>query len=300
MLTITIEHQDDEPEIHVHAGGQGVWVARLVRRLEVPVSLCGLFGGETGTVVRALLEAEGLPTEAIATELPNGAYVHERRGSDRTVVAETTTHEADRHDADDLFGATLVRGIDAGVVVLTGVYPGQAVPDGMYEELALDLGRNDVSVVVDLSGDPLRAALGGGVDVVKISHEELIRDGYASGSSSTEVVAGIRELERLGAVNVVVSRAEQGALALVDGRIVEVHPIPLHEIDHRGAGDSMTAGIAAGIARGLGTEAAMRLGAAAGALNVVRHGLGTGQRSSIEQLVPRVDVHEYWEAGGAG
>jgi 1-phosphofructokinase len=34
----------------------------------------------------------------------------------------------------------------------------------------------------------------------------------------------------------------------------------------------------------------LRLGAAAGALNVTRHGLGTGQWGSIEAIAERVDV----------
>jgi 1-phosphofructokinase len=290
VLTITIEEHEEEPEIHVHAGGQGVWLARLVRRLEVPVVLCGLFGGETGRVVEALLAAEGFQIAAFGTELPNGTYVHDRRHGFRTVIAETSTKEADRHDVDDLFGAALVHGIDAGVMVLTGVFPGQAVPHSFYEELAFDLRRNGATVVVDLSGDPLRAALRGGIDVVKISHEELIRDGYATGATATEISAGIRRLQGAGAENVIVSCAERGAIALVDGALVEIQPVALHAIDHHGAGDSMTAGIAAGVARNLDLVEAVRLGAAAGALNVVRHGLGTGQRATIETLVPRIAV----------
>ena len=56
----------------------------------------------------------------------------------------------------------------------------------------------------------------------------------------------------------------------------------------RGAGDSMTAGIAAALARGEGFDVALRLGAAAGGLNVTRHGLASGHRQEIERLAAHV------------
>jgi 1-phosphofructokinase len=48
--------------------------------------------------------------------------------------------------------------------------------------------------------------------------------------------------------------------------------------------------LAAGLAQGLAFEDALRLGAAAGATNFLRHGLGTGSRAVVEELVQRVEL----------
>lgn len=58
MLSITIEALTAEggDDIHLHAAGQGVWVARMAAELEVQADLCGFIGGETGAVLRPLLE----------------------------------------------------------------------------------------------------------------------------------------------------------------------------------------------------------------------------------------------------
>ena len=73
------------------------------------------------------------------------------------------------------------------------------------------------------------------------------------------------------------TRAEEPALALIDGDVVSVEPPRLEAADHRGAGDSLTAGVAATLARGGDLIDGLRIGAAAGAINVTRRGLATGQ-----------------------
>ena len=61
LLTITVESgTNGSPEIHLHAGGQGFWVARMVASIGVPVVLCGPFGDDSGFVLRELIAAEGV------------------------------------------------------------------------------------------------------------------------------------------------------------------------------------------------------------------------------------------------
>jgi 1-phosphofructokinase len=90
MLTVTIEAATREPatgEIHLHAGGQGFWVARLLAELDIDVTLCGCFGGETGGIVRGLIADADLRVSGVAAAGSNGAYVHDRRNGERREVA---------------------------------------------------------------------------------------------------------------------------------------------------------------------------------------------------------------------
>ena len=69
-----------------------------------------------------------------------------------------------------------------------------------------------------------------------------------------------------------------------------VTPPPVVAAEPRGAGDSQTAGMTARLAAGDDWESALRVGAACGALNVVRHGLGTGGALSVDVLAERVGL----------
>jgi 1-phosphofructokinase len=291
LFTVTIEAgADGQPEVHFHAGGQGFWIARMVNRLGARALLCAPLGGETGIVLRTLIEHEGIALKALPTRGWNGGYVHDRRSGERQTPATMPSAKLSRHELDDLYNEVLVTGLGAGVAVLTGPAEARILPADTYRRLPHDLSRNGAAVVADLSGDALKA-VNGGVTFLKVSHQELIDAGYAENESVASLADGARRLrDASGTETVVVSRAEQPALALAEDRMVEIVAPRFEALDHRGAGDSMTAGLAIGCARRLDWETTLRLGAAAGALNVTRHGLGTGQSDSIEAIAERVHV----------
>jgi len=295
LLTVTVEAGGDGDEIHLHAGGQGFWVAQMIANLGVEVSLCGPFGGESGRVCRSLIDRDAsIRIRAIETVGSNGVYVHDRRQGERITVAQTPPDPLGRHEIDDLYGAALVGGLESSVAVLGG--PGSweppVLPPETYCRLTTDLRANGKAVIADLSGEPLTCALKGGLTVVKVSHEQLMEDGRVEKAGEEELVEAMFALHRDGAENVLITRAEEPALALVEGRAVTVRPPVLQVVDHRGAGDSMTAGLAAGLTKGLDMLDALRLGAAAAGLNVTRRGLATGDRREIERLADHIELDE--------
>ncbi|MEJ3745036.1 PfkB family carbohydrate kinase [Actinomycetes bacterium KLBMP 9797] len=286
QLTVTIEQPADAVEIHVHPGGQGVWQARMITSLGVPVVLCASLGGEIGTVLRPLIETEGFALRTITRETASGGYVHDRRGGHRTEIAEAPEAPLTRHELDELYNLALAEGLRAAVAVLSRPTDPDIVPPDAYRRLATDLGRNGVKVVADLSGAHLDAVLDGGPCFVKVSHDELGLD------DDEQLVAALHRMHDAGAQSVLISRADRPALALLESEVYEVEMPKLEVADPRGAGDSMTAGVAAVLARGGDLPTAVRTGAAAGALNVTRHGLGTGRADAIAAMVERVRLSE--------
>jgi sugar/nucleoside kinase (ribokinase family) len=168
--------------------------------------------------------------------------------------------------------------------------------DLVYRRLAADLCAVGCRVVADLAGERLDAALAGGIHFLKVSDEELVDDERASGTDPVELVKAMHRLRDNGAHAVLVSRADEPALALLDEKsddVLEVHMPPLHAQDSSGAGDSMTAAVAAALNLGAELTDAVRLGAAAGALNVTRAGLGTGDGGAARELAGLVELRPH-------
>lgn len=298
VLTVTVENRSGDADIHVHAGGQGVWQSRMMSSLGVPVVLCSALGGETGDVLGHLLPAQNITVQTVPVSARNGAYVHDRRSGDREVIAEAAGSPLDRHELDSLYELTLTEGLTHGRVLLSGPQEDDVLPADLYRRLSTDLGANGCKVAADLSGERLEAVLAGGPDLIKVSHEELLDDGRAKSDDAKDLVAAMRSMRKEGANIIVVSRAgDAPALAMLgeddDSAVVEITMPSLEPADSKGAGDSMTAGIVAALASGRPLRQAMQIGAACGALNVVRHGLGTGGARAVETLAERVELRPW-------
>lgn len=293
LLTITIERGGDGAEVHLHAGGQGFWVARLAATLGADVVLCCALGGEPGRVLRGLIEAERIELRAAAGGTANGVYIHDRRSGSRVEVVSVDSMKLDRHATDELYGIALGAGLDADVTMVTGCQPPDLVNPDLYRRLVRDLRVNGKLVIADLTGPALRATLEGEVELLRLSADELVWDHYADSESPADIAAGARRLHATGARRVLVSRGSAPALLIEDGASptqLELVPPAFEALDQHGAGDSMFAATGVGLARGMSMIDALRLGMAAGALNVTRRGLGTGTRDEIERLAAHVTV----------
>ncbi len=243
------------------------------------MTLCCALGGESGRVLRTLVEDEGIEVDDVVAGSENGAYLHDRRSGERVELATSRTDALSRHALDDLYGAALTAGLLADVTVLTGADE-HVLAAETYRRLAVDLANNGRLVIADLSGDQLVAAARGGVDVVKASEDDLRRDGLLVGADDQALLATLAELAEMGARLPVVTRAKRPLVALVDGEYLEAATPTIEAVDHRGAGDSLTGAMAATMAAGADARSALRIGAAAGATNMTRRGLATGTRAT--------------------
>jgi 1-phosphofructokinase len=292
MLSITIEALSaaEGDEIHLHPAGQGVWVSRMAAELGARPALCGFIGGETGAVLRPLLEALPIELRLVESAEASGIYIHDRRSGERQPIAQGASMPPSRHEVDDLFSAACAAAIDSDALVLCNPYPGESLPLEIYGNLVADVRANGTPVLVDLSSPRLDSALEGKPDLVKINDWELAE--FVAGPVDTEArlrAATERLIER-GAEAAIVTRAGEPAFVLRGDRAQMLIPPRFDRGSREGCGDSMMGALSASLAVGREWEESLRLGAAAGAANFLRHGLGTGARSVVEDLAKNVEL----------
>lgn len=299
QLTVTVEAGSGSDEIHLHAGGQGLWQARMLADLGVGVTVVGHFAGEVGAVVRSIVAERGVKVaSAHVVNGSNGSYLHDRRNGERIAVAEMSATPLSRHEADDLYGQILVEALEADVTVLGGPGTEDIIPSGFYRRLARDLRVAGRTVVVDLSGASLLEVGESGATVLKVAHDELVEDGLVEDDGPDALAAFARDWVQRDFDTVVVTRAGEPAIACSGERLLLVHGPAFDPVESRGAGDSFTAAFAAVLASGGTVRRALSTGAAAGALNVTRHGLAAGDRDRILRLADHIEVEE-WAGGSA-
>ncbi|WP_308799130.1 1-phosphofructokinase family hexose kinase [Agromyces silvae] len=289
LVTVTIEDADGA-DLHIHAGGQGVWQARMLLTLGADVTMCATLTGELGEIAGHILEDDGIRVAAIRREGRGAGYVHDRRSGERTSLIEQDGDALSRHDLDELYALTLREAMAADLVLLSGPADDATLPDDVYRRLASDVRAAGGRVIVDLAGSRLDAAVEGGVLLAKVSDEELLASGHTEAESVDGFIAAARRLRDAGAEHVLVTRADHPSLLITGDGAFSIHVPRMEAVDARGAGDSFTAAVTAALLDGEEPVAAVELGAAAAALNVTRHGLGSGDAEAIRRLREEVRI----------
>jgi 1-phosphofructokinase len=292
MLEITIESLTAAggDDIHLHAAGQGVWVARMAAELGAETALCGFIGGESGAVLRPLLEELEVDLRLVETGEASGVFIHDRRSGERVPLAQAAAMPPSRHEVDSLFSNSVAAALDADVLAVCGPYPGEALPLEIYGKLIADVRANGTPAVVDLSPPRLESALEGKPDLVKINDWELAKYVCDSVEGEARMRAAIERLLEAGAEAAIVTRAEEPAMVARGDEAWELVPPRFERGAREGCGDAMMGGLAACMAAGLEWEEMLRISAAAGAANFLRNGLGSAERSVVDELARRVEL----------
>jgi 1-phosphofructokinase len=290
LLSVTLEAEGAADGLHLHAAGQGVWVTRMAGELGALPVLCGFAGGEVAAALVPLLEE--LPGELRLTRTTgsSGWYVTDRRAGERRLLAQAPSPPPSRHELDDLVSATIAAALRSRVLVVCNAFPGDRLPVEVYERLVADVQGSGASVIVDLSTPRLDAALRGRPDLVKLNDWELAEFVRAPIGEPAQMRAAVGRLRALGAGSVLVTRGGDPAVLFRDDAVFELVPPQFGHGAREGCGDTMVGAIAAALAHGRPLEDALVLGAAAGAANFLRHGLGTGAREVVEELESRVQL----------
>ena len=291
LLSVTLEREGpDREQIHFHAGGQGVWVARMATSLGVEPVLCCFLGGESGALLGELLERLTTQRRLVRTASASGSYLTDRRSGEREVLTCSLSDPPSRHELDELVSITCAEAIACGTLVITNPMPPETLPLEVYGNLVTDARASGCRTLVDLSTPRLESALRGEPDLVKLNDWELAEFARGRVSSPSELHGAARHLSRHGVRVVIVTRGERPALVLSGEQAWWLTPPRFTGGFREGCGDAMMGALAATWAQGESLERSLIVAAAAGAANFLRHGLGTASAEVVERLTGSVTL----------
>jgi 1-phosphofructokinase family hexose kinase len=279
-------------DVVITPGGKGLNVARAALALGAPASLVGFIPGHTGRAAAALIAEEGVTLQGVPApgEIRSTAIVLEPSGR-ATVLNEP----GPRLPAGGWVSLEAVIDdalADHEVLVCSGSLPPGA-PEHGYALLvarARDAGRRSV---VDTSGGALAAALRAHPDVVVpnlgeaegVLHErvdEVVDAGPDARPRAMEAALG---LVRRGAEAAVVTAAAAGAAVAWNGDPVWIDAPRVRVVNPIGAGDVLTAALAAALERGVSLVDAVREGVAAASAAVEHPVAGRFDAARMRELL---------------
>ena len=268
-------NRSDREEMYF--GGKGINVSIVLREIGIDSKALGFTAGFTGDAIEKGLADMGIDTD----------FVRLNNGNSRINVKIKATEETELNgqgpDIDDNAISALFEKLDklsdGDTLILAGSIP-SSLPSDIYQRILERLSCKKIKAVVDATKDLLLNVLKFKPFLVKPNNHELGEMFGVTLKTDEEIEKYARKLQDMGAVNVLISMAGDGAMLIDEyGKMHRCGVCKGTVKNSVGAGDSMVAGFIAGSLQG-DYEYALKLGTAAGGATAFSDGLATKEKIS--------------------
>lgn len=254
----------------IYFGGKGINVSLVLSELGIKSKVLGFVSGFTGAAIEKSMEENGIDAD----------FIHLKTGFSRINIKIKSVKETEingqgpdipQDKVDELFGR-LDEIQDGDIIVLAGSIP-PSLPSDIYEKIFNRMSNKKVRIAVDTTKDLLLNVMKYRPFLVKPNNFELGEMFGVNLNAIDDIVKYAWKLKDMGAVNVLVSMAGNGAVLIDENS--EIHICKACKgtvINSVGAGDSMVAGFIAGC-ESSDYEYALKLGTASGGATAFSDGL---------------------------
>ncbi len=260
----------------IYAGGKGINVSIVLNNLNVENIALGFIAGFTGDEIENKVKALGCKTDFI--KLKNGmSRINVKLKSNEE--SEINGQGPNIYDSDlDILYKKIELLKEGDVLVLAGSIP-SSLPENIYEIIMERLKDKEVKIIVDATKDLLLNVLKYKPFLIKPNHHELGELFNIKITNEEEIILYAKKLKEMGARNVLVSMAGDGAIFISEDNTVIKSEVPKGKlVNSVGAGDSMVGGFIAGYLNNKNLEEAFKMSVATGSASAFSEGLATKEK----------------------
>lgn len=265
-------------------GGKGINVSIVLHNLGIESRALGFVAGFTGREIEHGVKTMGVDTD----------FIHLNSGLSRINVKIKALEESEINgqgpailpEEIDMLLQKLDQLEDGDILVLAGAIPA-SLPEDMYERIMKRLQKKKIEIVVDATKDLLRNVLKYHPFLIKPNNHELGEMFGVTLTTDEEIITYAKKLQELGARNVLISMAKDGAILITEQEDVKRIGVPKGTVKNSvGAGDSMVAGFVASYSRDHDYQKALVYGAATGSATAFSEGLAT--KDVVDELLKQL------------
>lgn len=268
----------------VYAGGKGINVSIVLNNLGVKSKALGFIAGFTGDEIEREVRNFGCDTDFI--KLKEGmSRINVKIKADVESEINGSGPNISEEALNELY--MQLEKLESGdILVLAGSIP-KTMPVDIYERIMERLQTKGVKFIVDTTGDCLLKVLKYKPFLIKPNHHELGDLFNVKLNGKEEIIEYAKKLKEMGAENVIISMAGDGAILINSNGEVTISNVPKGVVKNSvGAGDSMVGGFITGYVNSGNVEEAFKLGVATGSASAFSEGLAT--KEYVYELLKQV------------
>jgi len=269
-----------------YPGGKGINVSRVLNNLNIKTSTLGFIGGFTGEYIKNFLENEGVDTDFISTV--GDSRINVKLKSNNETEINGAGPDINEEHLDKLYNKLELLTSNDYLVLAGNIQ--RNLPRDIYAKIQKRYLNNDVKVVVDTTGVGLTSTLAYKPFFIKPNIHELSEIFDCEINTIEEVIYYGKKLLQMGAENIIVSMASEGALLICSEGIYH-GSAPKGEVKNSvGAGDSLVAGFLANYSKNQDIIESFRWGTASG--SATAFSVDLCKKEEVEELLHLVKINK--------
>lgn len=275
---------------YILPGGKGINVSIVLKNLNVESVPLGFIAGFTGQEIKRRIENDfKIKTHFIDVNNGYSRINFKMKSDQESEVNGNGPMILDQH-LNELYQQ--LNNLKSGdILVLSGSIP-KDVTDNIYCEIMDYLKEKDIDIIVDATGNLLLKVLEYKPFLIKPNNHELEEMFHVKLFGKKDIIKYAKKLQNMGAKNVLISMAGDGALFVCQNGKVYFSEAPKGTVKNSvGAGDSMVAGFIAGYKNTKDYIQAFRMGVATGSASAFSEDLAT--KNEVDNLLKEVHEVEY-------
>jgi len=268
------------------AGGKGINVSRVLKRLGIENTATGFIGGFTGKFITDTLEEEGISSHFVEVEQDTRINVKIKADAETEINGPGPEISSQKLEELESFLSSLT---SEDTVVFAGSGP-KNLGNVVYKELIGLTRKTGAQVVCDFEGQTLLDSLEFEPLLVKPNNHELGDIFGVKLESLDQIESYAHQILAKGAQHVIISMAGDGALLVTQEDAYFANPIKGNVKNSVGAGDSMVAGFTGEFVRSGDVIQAFKWGVACGTATTFSDDLATADY--IKEIYEKVEVEK--------
>lgn len=271
----------------VSAGGKGIMESRMLSLIGAKSKALGFLGGFSGQYIKDFLNENKIDSDF--TEIEDLTRINVKLKSQENETSLDAAGPKLQESEINHFHEKFDHLNKDDIVVFAGTIP-KSLGEDFYERLIAKVQKQKATFVMDVDGQKLLDSLPAHPLLIKPNREELEAIFETSFKNNEQIIPYGQKLLEMGAQNVIVSMAGDGALLFTNEKVYFAQGIKGELKNSIGAGDSTVAGFLAEYSQSKDPLLAFRQAIACGTSKAFSDDMPS--RAFLEEIYKKVNISE--------
>lgn len=274
------------------AGGKGLNVAKVLKKLGEDVNCIGFLGGFNGKYIKSELDKIGIKNNFTQIKEESRICLNIIDSNNKSTEILESGPNITKEEIDE-FENYLSEVLEKTEILVASGSLAKGLPKDYYLRIGNLCRQKNIKFILDSSGESLKLGINSKPYLIKPNIDELENLSKVKIKNVDDIINISRSILLTGVENVCVSMGKDGMVLVNKDFVYKVEIPNIKIVNTVGSGDSSIAGFSLGTLKGYDLKDTLKISNACGMSNAMHISTGDVNLEDINKFIDEIKVYEY-------